>query len=182
MVLRMMIKTVLLAMLALPPYFPERDTVAERNAMLAEIAPAIIREAKGDRELAAFVISIGWHETKFSPRLGRSECRPYECDPRRFTLPDGRKIVEHRARGLFKLHRFRSQTDAEWEALLGPDSLDAQVKEVVKRSRWALAKCRGQTDALAKSFGAYGSGKGCVVMKRSRERVETLERVKARIW
>jgi hypothetical protein len=164
----MMLKSVVLAaMLALPVYFPERETVAERDAFLAE--------------LAAFVIAIGWHETKFSPRLGRSECKPWECDPRRFTLPDGRKVVQHRARGTFQVWRTRAMSNEEWDALKGPDSYDAQVKEAVKRSRSALSACRGQTDALAKSFGHYGTGKGCVISRTARERVETMARVRSKL-
>jgi hypothetical protein len=175
----MMLKSLIAALLALPVYFPERDTVAERDALLAELAPAIIRETKGDRELAAFVIAIGWHETKFSPRLARSECRPMECDPRRFTLPDGRKVVHHQARGTFQLHKNRLE-NAEWEALRGPGSYDAQVKEAVKRARSALFMCRGKDDAIGRSFGAYG-GKGCAMLKDSRDRVQTFERVRRSI-
>lgn len=174
----MIFKTVLLALLALPVSKEDRPVTPEKTAELETIATAVHREAAGDYNVASLTLALGWHESAFSMRIGRSECRKLECDP----IRKGGKIVGRRARGWFQLHR-NGLTEAEWAALLGPDSADAQVKEAVRRVRSAFATCRGEFDVVKAAIAQY-AGAGCKGAHRvpdMRKRIDTYYQVRRRI-
>lgn len=144
----------LAALFRLPVW--KEDTAPElawiKEAQLREVHRLVVAESKGDAKVAAFTEALGYHESRYSLRIMRGECRRHECDPRR--LKGGG--IEFQARGAFQLHR-AGLNDAEWSALLGPDSLPAQVNVAVRRSRGALKVCGG--DARG-AFAVLG-GRGC---------------------
>lgn len=157
------------ALLRLPVYVEDRDSPEAKRAQLEALSRSAKKHAQGDARLEAFVLAVGYHESRYALRIQRCECEQHECDPKRHK--DG--TIEHRARGLFQVWRI-GMPEKEWEALCGPDGLDRQVKEATRRARSALATCRGD---VAGAFSAYG-GRAC--HKRSRTtaaRVDTYRRL-----
>jgi hypothetical protein len=174
----MLFKTVLAALLSLPLSVEDRPATPAKTAELESIAAAVHREARGDFNVAAMTLMLGWHESAFSSRIGRSDCVKLECDPVR----KRGKVVDRRARGWFQMHRNGMQ-QAEWDALKGPDSADAQVKEAVRRVRSAFATCRGEPDEVQAAIAQY-AGAGCKGMARVpkfRERVQLYYVMRRRI-
>jgi hypothetical protein len=173
-----MFKTVLLALLSLPLSIEDRPATPAKTAELESIAAAVHREARGDFNVAAMTLMLGWHESAFSSRIGRSDCRGLECDPVR----KRGKVVGRLARGYFQLHR-NGMSDADWAALNGPDSTDAQVKEAVRRVRSAFATCRGEPDEVKAAIAQFaGAGcKGMVRVPKFRERVRLYYVMRRRI-
>lgn len=161
----------LAALFRLPVW--KEDTAPEiafiKRAQLAEVDRLVGIEAKGDPKLKAFTIALGNHESRYSLRIMRGDCRGRECDPRR--LPGGK--LEYRARGAWQLHR-NGLSDPEWAALLGPASLPAQVKEATRRARGALNTCRGDVKGAFAVLGA----RGCLgTLPDMPERLETYRRL-----
>lgn len=140
-----------------------------KDAQLREVDRLVTLEARGDAKVKAFTIALGNHESRYSLRIMRGECRPRECDPRR--LPGGK--IEPQAIGAWQLHR-NGLTDAEWKALHGPASLPAQAKEATKRARGALNTCRGDVKG---AFAVLG-GRGCLgTLPDMHERIETYRKL-----
>lgn len=134
----------------------KEDTAPElawlKQAQLREVDRLVGIESRGDQKLKAATIALGNHESRYSLRIMRGECRPRECDPRK-KRGGG---LEFQARGAWQLHRI-GLPDAEWAALHGPDSLPAQAKEATRRMRGALNTCRGDVKG---AFAVLG-GRGC---------------------
>ena len=170
----MTIASLLVALSLLPTWKEDRPVTPEKERQLAEIAAAVHRAAKGDRDVAALTLSLGWHESAFSMRIGRSECHGRECDPRR--LRDG--TLYYRARGFWQLHQ-NGMSNAAWAALLGPGSIDAQATEAVRRVRSAFATCRSSGPLGAvRAF----AGNGCSSpLKGEGARLATFESIRRRL-
>ncbi len=171
---QMMLKALLAVVLAFPVFHQDLPKTPEKDAELEAVATAVHRESKGDPRIAAMTLTIGRHESNYSSRICRSECRGRECDPRR--LKGG--ALEYRARGCFQMHR-NGITDAEWAALKGPGTIDAQVKEATRRVRSAFATCKKQ-GALG-AIRAY-AGRGCESpLKDEAARLATYEGIRRRL-
>ncbi len=171
----MTLKVVVNAIHRLPVAVEDRPVTDAKKAELDAIAESVHRHAAGDFNVAAMTLMLGRFESAFSSRIGRSECRGLECDPVR----RGGKVVDRRARGWFQLHR-NGLSDAEWEALRGPGSLDAQVKEATRRVRSSFAMCKGEPDIVQAAISAY-AGRGCKGMARVpkfRERVKAYAEIR----
>ncbi len=143
----------LAALFRLPVW--KEDTAPElafiKEAQLREVDRLVGVESRGDLKVKAFTLALGNHESRYSLRIMRGECRPRECDPRRVK---GKLYLQ--AIGSWQLHR-NGLSDFEWAALHGPDSLPAQAKEATKRARGALNTCRGDVKG---AFAVLG-GRGC---------------------
>ena len=129
-----------------------------KRAQLEALAESISSVAAAQRdvaplELAAFVATLGWHESKFSLRIAEGRCKPYECD-------------RGRARGIFQIHRRATMTDAEWDALLGTDrdAALAGTREIVRRIVAARRRCRSLESRQDWAAGVFSSlaGRGCI--------------------
>ena len=135
----MTFKTILLAILHVA-HPPTISSVAEPAAAIAEVTD--------DRNLAAFLVAWGASETHFDDRLGRGECRAFECDAHR--LADG--TVIHRARGYWQSHR-NGMSEERWEAMLGPDRTREQARVAAAHARWALRNCGGDARCAFRVLG-----------------------------
>jgi len=170
----MMLKAVIAVVLALPVWKQDVRGTPEKTEQLTAIATSVYRAANGDPDVAALTLALGQHESAYSIRITRGECRGRECDPRR--LRDG--TIEYRARGAWQLHR-NGLSDAAWSALLGPDSIDAQATEAVRRVRSAFATCRAQGTLGA--IRAY-AGNGCTKpLAGESARLATFESIRRRL-
>lgn len=169
----MMLKAVVAVVLAFPVFHQDLPKTPEKDAELEAVATAVHRESKGDPRIAAMTLTIGRHESNYSSRICRSECRGRECDPRR--VKGG---VEYRARGCFQMHR-NGLRDDEWDALKGPGSIDAQAKEAARRVRSAFATCPKQ--GAVGAIRAY-AGRGCESpLKDEQARLATYESIRRRL-
>lgn len=174
----MTLKALLLALMALPISKEDLPATDAKRSELEAIGAAVYRESGGNLEVMAMTLSLGFYESSYSSRIGRSECKPLECDP----IRKHGKIVGHRARGWFQLHQ-NGLSDEQWEALKGPGSLDAQVKEATRRVRSAFATCKGEPDVVRAAIAQF-AGAGCKGMHRVSkftERLQTYYRVRSRI-
>ncbi len=107
------------AMIALLPVYGqdrESPTKAEQLERVAVVTAGAVSTAKGwqgdRRQLLAFQLAFGSHETYFSERIGRGECEPWECDAyyerggRRVSYASWQKLggtVFHRSAGWWQL-------------------------------------------------------------------------------
>ena len=165
----MTLEILISALLRLPIYKDDLPATPDKQTELRNIAAAVYTHAKGDLQVMAMTLAIGKHESGFSSKVGRGECRPKQCDPRR--RKDG--TIEHRARGWFQVHRNGMSQEA-WDELLGPNRIDAQAKEAVRRVRSAFATCKGEPDPISSAFAQYG-GAGCKGQKRLKDMPKRIE-------
>lgn len=152
----------LLAAIATLPTFHEDvgpAYVAKKHAQAQVIAQAISDVAESAegwsgtrRELATLLLTVAWHETRFSLRIHEGNCKPYECD-------------HGRARGLWQLQVHRSLPRETWIGLAGLD-VDAtrraarEAARVLTRSRnMCSGRAQGVT-LVAQTLSAY-AGRGC---------------------
>lgn len=122
-------EAVLAVLLARPVY--KEDNVPElRNAKAAQlqrVADAVVTANRppagiGRSDWAALVLAIGEAESNWSLRIGRTECKPWECDTLR--MRDGSLIV--RAVGYWQPHK--NVLNAEiWHTLIGEETELAQA-------------------------------------------------------
>lgn len=170
----MTLKALLVAIGLLPVWKEDRPVTPEKTRQLESIAAAVHRAAKGDPDVAAMTLAIGFHESAYSLRIGVSDCRGRECDPRR--LKDGTR--EYRARGFFQLHR-NGLNDSQWGALLGPESFDAQATEAVRRVRSAIATCRSR--GMLGAFRAYAGRQCDAPLAGEQARLATFQSIRRRL-
>ena len=127
-----------------------------QTSLIADAVSDVASNAQGwpgsSRELAALMLTVAWHETRFSLRIHEGRCRPYECD-------------EGRARGLWQLHSHRSLPRERWLALAGVDatathsSAEEAARALIRSRRMCLSKIRGP-DWVAPTLAAF-AGRGC---------------------
>jgi hypothetical protein len=106
------------------------------------------------RELKAMVIAWGDHETHYSLRIGRFECRSYECDP-------DPKTKQARSVSFWQLKRQTCSSPAAWEAAKTDFGVAArEATRAVVRARW---QCRSleQGGNWPKMVFAALTGRGC---------------------
>jgi hypothetical protein len=140
------LKAILLALALLPSVPAERDT-PEKQAQQSAIASAVLREARGDNELAAFLLAWGSAESNFALRIQLGHCRPLECD-------------RGRARGPWQAHR-NGMLEERWERMLGVENTAIQVEQAARHARWALHECKATGDERVLSAFRVLGGKRC---------------------
>lgn len=149
------------AIAALPTFHedvsPELSQQKEAQAqMIATAVTQAVDEASGwpssKQELAALMVTIAWHETKFSLRIHDGRCKPLECD-------------KGRARGLWQLQAHRSLPKERWLLVAGlnPDATRVAAREaataLVRSRRMCGVATRGG-DWVGATIAAY-AGRGC---------------------
>jgi len=123
---------------ALPVYVEDRkpELSEAKQAQLSEATRAIesavdgVRKWPGERrQLTALLAAWGNHETHFSLRIGRGECRARECDP-------DRKGVQ-RAHSYWQLHERTCSSREAWLAARTDVELAArEAARAAVRYRW----------------------------------------------
>lgn len=136
------------------------------NDIAVPLAQGIATYAKTPTE-AAFLTAWSKHESEYSADIMRGNCPTYRCDPHRHA--DG--TIEHRARGLFQLHRGAAGKD--WDEL--PGNIDAQVRSAARMTRWALHECKGDVRCAFRVLGALPKTKP---LKGEEKRVADFERAR----
>jgi hypothetical protein len=138
------------AMEALPCFHEDRGN-ADKSAQLDAIATAV-SEVSGDaprppREWAALLLTIGYHESTFSLRIHRGECKPHECD-------------NGRARSAWQLHK-NLFTAPIWDQLHGIENTAVQVRAASDALKRAYYTChRSGVPWLQATLNAY-AGRRC---------------------
>lgn len=161
----MILRSIVLAILALPLYKEDRPVTLEKVSQLEAVSFAIHAAAKTPDE-AAFLIAWGEAESKFSLRVAAGRCKPTECD-------------KGRARGPWQIHRFASMSPEQWDRMHGVENIDEQAVEAARKARWALRQC--PADRIRGAFRVLG-GLGCSrPLKGEAERVATFNRVRAKL-
>lgn len=156
------------AALAELPVFHEDRANPYKGAQLAVIAKAIAK-VSANREEAAFLITLGHHESGLSFRIHAGLCRGFECD-------------KGRAAGLWQSHK-NSRTEDEWRGFMGLDreATTRAAKAAVIDVRRAWGYCRGEPDMVLATIRAY-AGRGCRgALPGERDRVATYYAVRARL-
>lgn len=138
------------AMESLPCFHEDRGN-ADKSAQLDAIAAAIAevsRDApRAPREWAALLLTIGYHESTFSLRIHRGECRPHECD-------------NGRARSAWQLHK-NLFTAPIWDQLHGIENTSIQVQAASDALKRAYFTCsRSGVPWLQGTLNAY-AGRRC---------------------
>lgn len=132
------------AMALLPSHYEQGD--------FRPIAEAIAAVA-ADKAEAAAMISLGWHETKFSRLVLEGRCHE---------LPAGMRCDGGRALGPWQLHQ--AACPSAW-VLATPTSspeaqiasLPAQARCVVTLLRWGARRYGRSVEPLLGAFGAYST-------------------------
>lgn len=134
--------------------FAERKR--QQAMVIADAVAEVASKAHGwpgsPRELAMLMLTVAWHETRFSLRIHEGNCRPFECD-------------QGRARGLWQLHAQASIPRERWLGLAGLDleatrnSAQEAARALIRSRRMCLSKIHG-SDWIAPTLAAY-AGRGC---------------------
>lgn len=156
-------EALLAVLLQRPVYKDDRapELAEAKRAQLSLVAGAVAEAAAPPagivrNDWAALLLTIGEEETHWSLRIGRGECKRYECDPR---YARG-VLVEHRARGYWQPHR-NKHNEAFWDELHGEGSELTQAKNanaMLTRGYWTCA--RSGVPWLQAAINGY-AGKRC---------------------
>jgi hypothetical protein len=138
------------AMDALPCYVEDRDD-PDKSAQLDAIAAAVAEVSKdaprAPREWAALLLTIGYHESTFSLRIQRGQCKPFECD-------------RGRARSAWQLHK-NLFTAPVWDQLHGIENTKVQVRAASDALKRAYFTCsRSGVPWLQATLNGY-AGRRC---------------------
>jgi hypothetical protein len=134
------------------PCFVEDRGDPDKSAQLDQIAAAIAEVSRDSprspREWAALLLTIGYHESTFSLRIQRGQCKPHECD-------------HGRARSAWQLHK-NTFTAPVWEQLEGVENTRVQVQAASDALRRAYYTCNrsGGVPWLQATLNAY-AGRRC---------------------
>lgn len=124
-----------------PEKAPQLDAIAAAVAEVSQDAP------RPPREWAALLLTIGYHESTFSLRIHRGECKPYECD-------------RGRARSAWQLHK-NLHTAPVWEKLHGIEHTAIQVRAASDALKRAYFTCsRSGVPWLQATLNGY-AGRRC---------------------
>lgn len=156
----------LAVLLQRPVYKDDRhpDDAPAKYAQLVRIADAIAAANKPPAGInlydwMALVAAIGEEETHWSLRIGRNECKPWECDP----LWRRGVIVEHRAVGYWQPHKnkFNEGIWVQLGAGDGSELVQAQnANAMLARGYWTCNPQHTGVDWLQASINGY-AGKRC---------------------
>ncbi len=156
------------AMDSLPCYVEDRGDPAAKSLQLDAIAAAVAdvsRDApRPPREWAALLLTIGYHESSFSLRIQRGECKPHECD-------------RGRARSAWQLHK-NLFTAPIWDQLHGIENTTVQVQAASDALKRAYFTCsRSGVPWLQATLNAYAGRRCSSEWPGLDQRVSTFSRV-----
>jgi hypothetical protein len=156
---------ILLAVLLQRPVYKDDkrpEDAPAKAAQLQRVATAIVATVKPPAGInrwdwTALVAAIGEEETHWSLRIGRNECRKWECDP----LYRHGVLVEYRAVGYWQPHKNKFNADV-WAQLAGGEGselVQAQnANDMLVRGYWTCA--RSGVPWLQATINGY-AGKQC---------------------
>lgn len=155
------------AMDSLPCYHEDRgnaDKPGQLDAIAAAIAEVSRDAPRPPREWAALLMTIGYHESTFSLRIQRGECKPHECD-------------NGRARSAWQLHK-NLFTAPIWDQLHGIENTSTQVQAASDALKRAYFTCsRSGVPWLQGTLNGY-AGRRCGAEWRGLDqRVATFSRL-----
>lgn len=109
--------------------------------------------------LRAYLVTLGWWESKFSRRVHERRCRSYECDALRVLNSEGELVrIIHRSRSPWQFQRW-GYVAKDWDAYEGSD-----VRST-RRAAWAAAKVISRAHRACRShagaFTYYATGGRC---------------------
>lgn len=135
---------------ALPCFHEDRGEPgksAQLDAIATAVAEVSLDAPRPPREWAALLLTIGYHESTFSLRIHRGECKPHECD-------------RGRARSAWQLHK-NLFTAPIWDQLHGLEHTAVQVRAASDALRRAYFTCsRSGVPWLQGTLNAY-AGRRC---------------------
>jgi hypothetical protein len=162
------------ALESLPVYHLDRGPEhAQLKAQQMQEASAAIREfAKGDKDLEAMLITVGWHESNWSLAIMNGHCPPKMCDPDKNGVP--------RAHSNYQLHRVAVTTREAWEE--ARTDLRVATREasfVLQRMR---TMCRSKNvEPVRRTLAAYGSGSCSGKLPDIERRMATFRSVRSKL-
>src|SRR3982751_1744252 len=115
---------------SLPCFVEDRgdpDKSAQLDAIAAAVAEVSRDAPRPPREWAALLMTIGYHESTFSLRIHRGQCKPHECD-------------NGRARSMWQLHK-NLFTAPVWDQLHGVENTAIQVRAASDALKRAYLRC-----------------------------------------
>jgi hypothetical protein len=138
------------AMDALPCFHEDRgdpDKSAQLDAIAAAVAEVSRDAPRPPREWAALLLTIGYHESTFSLRIHRGQCKPHECD-------------RGKARSAWQLHK-NLYTAPIWDQLHGLEHTQIQVRAASDALKRAYFTCsRSGVPWLQATLNGY-AGRRC---------------------
>ncbi len=126
---------VLTVMQRQPVYFEDRGDPELKAVQLQDIAKAVEDASDmrppgvGRRDWQALLLMISYHETTWSLRVHRGDCKAHECDG-------------GRARGPWQQHR-NGRSDADWNSLVGLEHTVFQAETASAQLRSSFLTCKG---------------------------------------
>lgn len=155
------------AMESLPTFVEDRgdpDKAAQLDAIAAAIADASRDAPRAPREWAALLLTIGYHESTFSLRIHRGQCKPHECD-------------RGRARSAWQLHK-NLFTAPIWDQLHGIEHTTVQVQAASDALKRAYFTCsRSGVPWLQATLNAYAGRRCSAEWPGLDQRVSTFNRL-----
>lgn len=157
-----------------PPTPSDGESLEARELRYAVIAEAIAA-ASSNREQAAALVALSWHESGWHWRIHAGRCRPLECDP----LRRRGVTIAHHAVGIWQLHQHGYLPREVWASLAGVDAA-ATSRSAIEASKALLrarGHCRGdRTTRAERMVSLYATGSRCS-WSGARARVATMARV-----
>lgn len=120
---------ILRALMSLPTFHEDRapEMKEQKRAQLITVANAIGAASKGDKDLAAMLVTVAYHESAISLRIHAGQCKPSECD-------------HGLAASIWQLHSSKRIPLEEWTTLAGLDP--GATKLAAKRAAQMLIGAR----------------------------------------
>jgi hypothetical protein len=155
------------AMESLPCFIEDRgdpDKSAQLDAIAAAVAEVSKDAPRAPREWAALLLTIGYHESTFSLRIQRGECKPHECD-------------HGRARSAWQLHK-NLFTAPIWDQLHGIENTTVQVQAASDALKRAYFTCsRSGVPWLQATLNGYAGRRCSAEWPGLDQRVSTFNRL-----
>jgi hypothetical protein len=169
----MLHEAILALLVSLQGDLRDRETEEERLARMTTISHGIQYAVEGstcsdhpyedcdrewlysEHELAALLVTIGYHETRFARHVHEGQCMPHECDAVR--MPGGG--VYHRARSSWQMHRISLVRGDEWAEMLGT-SLHATRTAATVAAR-ILSFSAMRCGSIEGAISSYATGTTC---------------------
>ena len=155
------------AMESLPCFVEDRgdpDKAAQLDAIALAIADVSRDAPRAPREWAALLLTIGYHESTFSLRIQRGQCKPHECD-------------NGRARSAWQLHK-NLFTAPVWDQLHGVENTAIQVRTASEALKRAYFTCsRSGVPWLQATLNGYAGRRCSSEWPGLEQRVSTFNRL-----
>lgn len=155
------------AMDSLPCFVEDRgdpDKGAQLDGIAAAIAEVSREAPRPPREWAALLLTIGYHESTFSLRIQRGQCKPHECD-------------RGRARSAWQLHK-NLFTAPIWDQLHGIENTRVQVQAASDALKRAYFTCsRSGVPWLQATLNGYAGRRCSAEWPGLDQRVSTFNRL-----